>query len=119
MIKNTSHCLICENKKVDFTTGVYCRVNEKKPKFAEKCTIKEFGGTLEKKIVELDSNLKLIEDRKAGIYLHLYTFMGIALIVLIADYFLTTFLWETGWVTTLSLTVGVLIIEYVLDSLFT
>ncbi|PCI97271.1 MAG: hypothetical protein COB15_08085 [Flavobacteriales bacterium] len=91
---------------MDFTTGVYCGVTEKKPTFAEKCTIKEFGEGLEQKIVELDSNLKLIENRKSGIYLHLYTFLGIALIVLIADYLFTIALWETGWMTTITLIIG-------------
>ena len=87
MIKNTTHCLICENKKVDFATGVYCSISGIKPKFIEKCSSIEFGETLEKKIVELESNLKLIENKKSGIYLHLYTFLTIGIIVLIADIF--------------------------------
>ena len=79
---------------MDFTAGVYCSITEKKPTFVEKCTIKKFGETLEKKIVELDSNLTLIKNRKAGVTLHLYTFSGIAFTILIADSLFIHYLWN-------------------------
>jgi hypothetical protein len=108
MKKNTLHCLLCEHKKVNFTSGVYCGISGNKPKFIEKCSSKEFDEIMEQKIIELNSNFKLIENKKSGIYLHLYTFLTISLIILITDFFLTLFLWETGWVTSLSITVGVI-----------
>jgi hypothetical protein len=93
MIKNTNHCLICEDKKMDFTIGVYCGITDEKPKFEKKCPSKGFGKTLNEKIVEIDSNLKLIENEKSITYLHLYTFLSFAAIVLIADCFFINYLW--------------------------
>lgn len=106
MIKNTSHCLICENSKRDNMSGIYCGITNEKPKFLEKCSSKVFGETMQQKIVELDSNLKLIENMKPATMLHLYTYLGFSVTVLISNYFLTIWLWGKGWMSTISITVG-------------
>jgi hypothetical protein len=106
MIKNTAHCLICENKKIDFTTGVYCSITGEKPKFLEKCSSKDFSETMQQKIFELNYKLKMAQDRKPATMLHLYTFLGFSAAVLIATYVLTIRLWEMGWMSSITITIG-------------
>ena len=106
MKNSTSHCLICENKKMDFKIGVICGITNEKPKFLEKCSSKVFGETMQQKIVELDSNLRIIENMKTATMLHFYTFLVISAIVLISTYFITIWLWEKGWMSTITITIG-------------
>jgi len=105
-MKNTDHCLICENKKVDFTTGVYCGISGVKPKFQEKCRDKTFGKIMQEKIFETDYKLEMARDRKGATMLHLYTFLGFSAAVLIGTYILTIHLWELGWMSSITITLG-------------
>jgi hypothetical protein len=91
---------------MDFKIGVICGITNEKPKFLEKCSSKVFEETMRQKIIELDSNLKLIENMKPATMLHLYTFLGFSVTALISTYFLTIWLWEKGWMSTISITVG-------------
>jgi hypothetical protein len=107
-MKNTDHCLLCENKKVDFTTGVHCNITGKKPKFLEKCSEKSFQKTMQEKIFEANYKLKIVVDKKASTMLHLYTFLSISAIVLIGTYIFTIYLWELGWMSSISLIISAL-----------
>ena len=75
-MKNTDHCLLCENKKIDFTTGVFCTLTERKPKFLKKCSDKSFQNTMIEKLFEVNYKLELVKDKKASTLLHLYTFLA-------------------------------------------
>ena len=59
-----------------------------------------------KKIVDVNSNLKLVQNMKSATFLHLYTFLSFSIIVLLTSYFLTTWLWEKGWMSTLTITIA-------------
>ena len=106
MIKNTEHCVLCEHKKQDFKTGAYCGLNNEKPKFLNKCSSKEFGDVLEKRIVELNTEVALVENTKSKTMLHVYTYLSFSVIVLAGDYFFTIDLWEKGWMSTITLVIG-------------
>jgi hypothetical protein len=93
-MKNTDHCLLCENQKVDFTTGVYCNITGKKPKFLEKCSENSFQKTMQEKLFETNYRLEIVKDKKASTMLHLFTFIGFSITVLIGDSFFINYLWN-------------------------
>lgn len=107
MIKPTSHCLICENSKRDFKSGIYCSITNERPKFLNKCPNTSFGTILEKKIEEVNKKIKLIENKKGDTTTHLITYLIISGLVLSATYFLTIYLWQKGWMSSITITVGV------------
>jgi membrane-bound ClpP family serine protease len=105
-MKNTDHCLLCENQKVDFTTGVYCNITGKKPKFLEKCSENSLQKTMQEKLFEANYKLKMIADKKSSTFFHLYTFLSLSAVVLIGTYIFTIYLWELGWMSSITLSIS-------------
>ena len=106
MIENTDHCLVCENSKKDFKTGTYCGITNEKPKFINKCSSKIFGKTLEQKIKDVNKAIKLVEITKGKTTLHVITYLSFSIMILIADYIITNYIWKLGWMSSVTLTIG-------------
>ena len=102
----TFHCLLCENSRNDFKSGIFCSLTDEKPKFLNKCPNKSFEKRLEKKIEEINTKLKLVENTKPDARLHAATFLSFSIIILLADYFLSSYLWDKGWITTILIIIG-------------
>ena len=97
--------MVCENKKVDFTTGSYCGITDKKPKFLEKCRDIKLGDTFEKRLLEVNIDLEKIKDSKSSVVLEVVTFTSMSVGVLIAGILLWQFIWDSGYIATLPIVV--------------
>ena len=87
-------------------SGVYCSLTNEKPNFLNKCSSKDFGKTLEKEIAKVNTKLKLVENTKKEAMLHLYIYLTFSVITLAGAYFFTTFMWDLGWISSISYTIG-------------
>ncbi len=110
MIKNTSHCLICENSKRDKMSGIYCGVTNEKPKFLNKCPIIKFGDLIEKKITEVNTAIKLVEITKKRTVFDSIIYFSFSCLTLIFSWGYTAKMHEIGVessITWYTLTIGI------------
>jgi hypothetical protein len=104
-MEKTQHCVVCEHKKVDFTTGSYCGITDKKPKFLEKCRDIKLGEILEQRLSEVNVDLEKIKNKKAGVLTNVITFTSLSAGVFIAGILLWQFIWDSGYIATLPIIV--------------
>lgn len=102
MIKNTEHCVLCEHKKQDFTTGAYCGLTNEKPTFTNKCESKEFGDTLKKKIIEVNTKLKLIEKSTSKVFFHTGVYLFFGIVTLFFSWFYYFYMLKVGYTSTIT-----------------
>lgn len=107
-MENVSHCNFCEHKQFDFTTGNLCGLTGKKADFIKKCPKISFDTNAKEKIAEINLKYKEINERKVDVIGHLILFSIIGIVVIIADIYLTKYLFEAGWISAASI-VGIAI----------
>ncbi|PTX61634.1 hypothetical protein C8N46_104277 [Kordia periserrulae] len=97
------HCSFCEHKKFDFTTGNLCGITNKKADFIRKCPKIELNINAKNEIARINKEYKKIQDQKVDVFGHLVMFSIIGVVIMVADIFLTQYLYDTGWVSTISI----------------
>jgi hypothetical protein len=60
---------------------------------------------MQEKVFEANYKLKIVSDKKGSTMLHLYTFLSFSIVILIATYVFTIYLWELGWMSSITLTI--------------
>ena len=103
IIENREHCVLCDNKIVDFNTGALCILTNAKADFKIKCNKIILENELQNSLKKVSVELALIENRKKTVYGHLILYFVLGLIALYGANFFTKYLYELGWISSISI----------------
>jgi hypothetical protein len=107
MLQPTDHCHNCANSKFNPKTGILCSLTDEKPKFQDKCVdfeADEEGPLKIKKLSKIINDPNLSRQNIIGSTI-LQVIAGLG--ILAFTYYLTNLLWDKGWVTSMTLTLGI------------
>ncbi|MFC0605261.1 hypothetical protein [Winogradskyella pulchriflava] len=90
----TKHCKLCDYQKIDFKTGTYCGLTNRKPEFHGKCVNAKFDNKLEYEINSINVEYENILKTKWRAYIYFITFLIIGTISIIAGCYIGWILFE-------------------------
>ncbi|MEM6687179.1 MAG: hypothetical protein AAF617_15465 [Bacteroidota bacterium] len=99
----SAHCTLCDYKKFDFSTGNLCGITHKKADFTRKCPKIDFNRNAKEEIARINIEYKHIQDQKVNVIGHLILYAIIGIAIILADIYFTKYLYETGWISTMTL----------------
>ncbi len=97
---NTNHCILCDNKIVDFKTGVLCNLTNRKPDFQEKCNVIKLDNEFKSKITETNIEYEAVLKTRIDVYGNFILFLLIALAVFIGGFLFGKYVLEIGVIST-------------------
>lgn len=90
----TKHCKLCDHQKIDFKTGTYCGLTNRKPEFYRKCLNAKFNSKLEYEINTINIEYETVLRTKWRAYIYFITFILIGTISIIAGCYIGLVLFE-------------------------
>lgn len=90
----TKHCKLCDYQEIDFKTGTYCSITNRKPEFYGKCVNAKFNNKLEFEINSINVEYESVLKIKWRAYIYFITFFIIGTISIIAGYYIGRVLFE-------------------------
>tara|TARA_R110002049_G_scaffold191116_1_gene360048 strand:+ start:772 stop:1290 length:519 start_codon:yes stop_codon:yes gene_type:complete len=88
----TKHCQLCDHQIIDFKTGTFCGLTQRKPDFINKCVKAKLDSKLEAKIESTNVAYEGVLKTKSLVYINFVVFLIIGLAVILAGYFLAQYL---------------------------
>ncbi|WP_370000360.1 hypothetical protein [Winogradskyella sp.] len=79
----TRHCKLCDHQKIDFKTGTYCGLTNRKPEFYGKCVNAKFDSKLDIEISDINIEYESVLKTKWRSYIYSITFLIIGTVALI------------------------------------
>jgi hypothetical protein len=102
------HCKLCDNKIVDFKTGVICSLTNKKPDFTNKCPKIVLENDFEKQITKINIEYEsVLNSRTNQIGLGVFNLI-ISLVIFILGMVITNFIFQKGFISTITLVILVI-----------
>ncbi|WP_452597539.1 hypothetical protein [Pontimicrobium sp. MEBiC01747] len=102
-MNNAKHCVLCDNKIVDYKTGVICSLTNKKPDFQEKCNVIKLNNTFKSKITETNIEYEAVLKTRTDVYGMFIFYLIIALAIFVGGYLLGKYIFEAGVISTIPL----------------
>lgn len=99
----TNHCKVCDNSDFNLKTGTICGLTNDKPDFKSTCSKIDFNKKIEEEIIQVNEEYELVKSKKSLSYANFYVFLSLGIIVMFADYILSQFIFDKGFVSTISL----------------
>ncbi|EDP69456.1 hypothetical protein FBALC1_05173 [Flavobacteriales bacterium ALC-1] len=93
-ISITKHCQLCDHQEVDFKTGTYCRITNKKPEFYRKCVNAKLDSKLEFEINTINIEYEGILKIKWRTYINCIAFYILGTLLIIAGCYVGLFLFK-------------------------
>ena len=97
------HCALCDNQIVNLKDGTTCKLNGKKPEFNKTCSKIELNDKFELAVKKANIELENIKKAKTDTYGHVLIFALVSLAIMFAGYYLGTYAWESGVISTVPL----------------
>jgi hypothetical protein len=93
-ISITKHCQLCDHQLVDFKTGTYCSITNRKPEFYGKCVNAKFDSKLEFEISTTNIEYEGVQKTKWRSYIYVIVFSLLGTLSIIAGCYVALFLFE-------------------------
>ncbi|MBC3847060.1 hypothetical protein H8K90_11760 [Winogradskyella echinorum] len=90
----TKHCQLCDHQKVDFKTGTYCGLTNRKPEFHIKCVNAKFDSKLENEISNINIDYEGILKIKWRSYINFIAFSILGTLLILAGCYIGLFLFK-------------------------
>jgi len=94
------HCKLCDNKIIDFKTGVICNLTHKKPDFGHKCNVIKLEEHYKSQIKEINIEYEALLKTRIDIYGLFVIYLIVALFFLVGGYLIGTYILESGFIST-------------------
>lgn len=88
------HCKLCDHQEIDFKTGTYCGLTNRKPEFYGKCVNAKLNSKLELEISEINIEYEGVLKTKWRSYIYSITFLIIGTLLIIAGCYIGLFLFK-------------------------
>lgn len=93
-MKHIDHCQLCDHQKMDFKTGTFCGITNRKPEFANTCVSANFDSKLGDKIEEVNIEYELVRRQKWKVYLKAIALFLLGIFFMICGYLMAEFIAE-------------------------
>lgn len=95
--------MLCDNKIVDFKTGVICSLTNKKPDFQEKCNVIKLNNAFKAKIKETNIEYEALLKTRVNVYRMFIFYLSISIAISVGGYLLVKYILDTGIISILYL----------------
>lgn len=102
-MNNSKHCVLCDNKIVDYKTGVICSLTNKKPDFQEKCNTIKLDNIFKSKITEKNIEYEAVLKTRVDAYGMFIFYLIIAILIFVGSYLLGKYIFDAGYISTVPL----------------
>ena len=99
-MENLNHCVLCKNQLFDIKIGTKCNITKEIPSFWDKCTNIKFGTKYKERIQNINIEYERIKSRKILAVTNSVLYFTIGLCIMLAGYFLGTYAFDTGVIST-------------------
>ena len=102
-MSNSKHCVLCDNKIVDYKIGAICSLTNKKPDFQGKCNVIKLDNTLKSKVTEINIEYEAVLKTKVDAYGMFIFYLIITITIITGGYLLGKYIFEAGVISTIPL----------------
>ena len=103
ILKNSDHCQLCDNLKFNLKDGTFCELTNQRPEFKNSCVKIDLNHTYKEKIELINLEHQSICNTKRSINQSIIFYIVIAISIFALGYILTSYLWDIGYVSTISI----------------
>lgn len=97
------HCTLCDYQIVTIKDGTTCKLTGKKPAFNKRCSKIELNEKFEERVKKVNIEFENIKQTKTDTYGHAVIYTVIGLAVMFSGYYLGTYAWDVGVISTIPL----------------
>lgn len=85
-MKQTEHCVLCDNKITDFKIGAVCGLTNKKPDFQDKCGVIKLDEHFKEKIIEANIKYEAVIKAKTNNFGFFFFYLIITILIFVMTY---------------------------------